>query len=266
MTIAEKFAELRSRGEKGLVLFFTAGDQPLDELPAIVETLIEGGADLLEVGIPFSDPFGEGPTIQESSQRSLDRGTTPRGVLEALAKASKLVPVLTMGYYNPVLAFGPAKYALALREAGACGAIIQDLVPDEADGWCAAAEAAGIDTVFLAAPTSTEQRIADVAQRSTGFVYAVSRTGVTGVTGAGQEVPPEVAGLVSRIRQKTEKPVCVGFGVSKPEHVKMVCSVADGAVVGSWLVDFLHENWDGGRGAAAVKDAVAKLKQATRTL
>jgi tryptophan synthase alpha chain len=261
MTIGTKFESLKAAGEKALVLFFTAGDQPLADLPNIVETLVEGGADLIEVGIPFSDPFGEGPTIQGSSQRSLDRGTTPTGVLNAIAKVQTDVPMVTMGYYNPVLAFGLERYAQALGAAGACGSIISDLVPDEADDWCLAAASAKVDTIFLAAPTSTEKRITEVAQKSTGFVYAVSRTGVTG---AGSEVPPEVTGLVSRIRERTSKPICVGFGISRPEHVRLVASVADGAVVGSWLVDLLHAKWDEGRGANEVKAAVKLLKDATR--
>lgn len=263
ISISDRFALLRARGERALVLFVTAGDPSLEALPEILTALVEGGADLIEVGIPFSDPFGEGPTIQASSQRSLDRGTTPRGILEVLSGLSLPIPMVTMGYVNPVLRFGWDAYARASAEAGVAGTILSDLVPDEADAWDAASAAAGISTIYLAAPTSTESRISEVARRSTGFVYAVSRTGVTGA-GAGQDVPPEVRGLVERIKGQTEKPVCVGFGVSRPEHVRMVCEVADGAVVGSWLVDLLAREWDGGRGRSKVVDAVAALKAATR--
>ncbi len=259
--LAQKFEELKGKGEKALVLFLTAGDQPLSELPAILDTLVEGGADIIEVGIPFSDPFGEGPTIQASSQRALDSGVTPVAILEAISGWSGTVPVVTMGYYNPVLRSGLVPFAIASKEAGASGTIISDLIPDESDAWCAASEEAGIDTIFLVAPTSTSQRIEEVARRTTGFVYAVSRTGVTGVE---NQVPVDVAGLVSRIRQLTDKPVCVGFGISKPEHVRMVCQVADGAVVGSFLVDLLHREWNGGSGREAVLSAVRNLKAATR--
>ncbi len=259
--IASTFADLRSRGEKALVLFVTAGDQPLDQLPAILACLQDAGADLIEVGIPFSDPFGEGPTIQGSSQRALDRGTTPSAILDQLARLEKRVPHVTMGYYNTVLRMGLDAYAARSHAAGCSGTIISDLVPDEADAWCEASKGHGLDTIFLSAPTSTEQRLDEVAAKSTGFVYAVSRTGVTG---AGQEVPPEVAGLVQKIKSRTQTPVCVGFGVSRPEHVRMICQVADGAVVGSALVELLHHRWNGGAGASEVAEFVQSLKAATR--
>ena len=260
-SVSAHLGALRARGEKALVLFVTAGDQPLEQLPALIEALEEGGADLIEIGVPFSDPFGEGVTIQASSQRSLDNGTTVRSVLEALQEASPHVPLVTMGYVNPVMRFGFLEYAVALAAIGVAGSIIQDLVPEEADVWCDEAATNGLETIFLAAPTSTESRIDEVCRRSTGFVYAVSRTGVTG---AGQEAPPEVAQLVGKLRDKTELPVCVGFGISKPEHVRMVCAVADGAIVGSSLVELLHRQWDGGKGKSEVIEYVRSLKAATR--
>jgi tryptophan synthase alpha chain len=261
MTVSEKILDLRSKGEKALVCFFTAGDQPLSETAAIIGALEEGGADLIEVGIPFSDPFGEGPTIQASSQRSLDNGTTPEKILETLETAPKSIPVVTMGYYNPVLRMGLERYAQASARAGLSGTIISDLVPDEADAWDSASKNAGIETVYLIAPTSTEARIDEVCERTTGFVYAVSRTGVTG---AENSVPPEVKGLVGRVRARTDKPVCVGFGISRPEHVRMVCEVADGAVVGSALVSKLNEVWHNGAGRAEIVAFVRELKEATK--
>jgi tryptophan synthase alpha chain len=259
--IASRFAELAARQEKALVLFVTAGDQPLEQLPSVLECLEDAGADLIEVGIPFSDPFGEGKTIQASSQRALDAGATPLAILDSLAKAHKAVPHVTMGYYNTVLRYGLREFARRAAEAGSSGTIISDLVPDEGDDWCRASAEFGLDTIFLAAPTSTEARVDEVARRSTGFVYAVSRTGVTG---AGQEAPPEVVNLVRRIKMRTAKPVCVGFGISRPEHVRMVCQVADGAVVGSSLVDLLHAEWKEGRGANTIQAYVRSLKEATR--
>jgi len=256
----DRFRELSARNEKALVLFFTAGDQPLSELPGIVDALAEGGADVIEIGIPFSDPFGEGPTIQASSQRALDRGASARQILDAVGKVTATIPIVTMGYYNPILRFGLSEFAQTSADAGASGTIVSDLVPDEAEAWAAASASAGIDTIFLVAPTSTEQRIQEVAERTTGFVYAVSRTGVTG---AESQVPPEVRDLVGRIKEKTDKPVCVGFGISKPEHVRMVCEVADGAVVGSFLVNLLHDKWNGGAGRSEVVAAVRELKAAT---
>jgi len=259
--IQAKFEELGARDEKALVLFLTAGDQPLGELPAIMAALVEGGADLIEVGIPFSDPFGEGPTIQASSQRSLDNGTTPLAILDALAAVDLPVPVVTMGYYNTYLRFGLSEIARRSAAAGVSGAIISDLVPDEGDEWGRAALENGLDTIYLSAPTSTDQRLDEVCGRSTGFVYAVSRTGVTGAQSA---VPPEVRVLVEKLKSRTTKPVCVGFGISKPEHVRMVCEHADGAVVGSSLVDLLHQEWKSGAGHAQVVETVQALKAATR--
>lgn len=260
--LAERFSTLHARGEKALVLFITAGDQPLDQLPDLLSALQEGGADVIEVGIPFSDPFGEGPTIQASSQRALDNGATTTNILAALKGVSLEIPVVTMGYYNPVLRMGLEKFATASADAGASGTIISDLVPDEADAWGAASAAAGIDTIFLVAPTSPSERIEDVAKRTTGFVYAVSRTGVTG---AENQVPVDVQDLVNRIKAKTDKPVCVGFGISTAEHVQMVCQVADGAVVGSALVSFLNQEWKDGAGREKVVEFVRALKAATQT-
>ncbi len=192
----------------------------MTKLPAIIAALEAGGADLIEIGIPFSDPFGEGPTIQASSQRALDDGATARKILAAISKVDAKVPLVTMGYYNPVLRFGLREFAHASHVAGVSGTIISDLIPDEADDWCAASKESGIDTIFLVAPTSTQQRIDEVCERTSGFVYAVSRTGVTGAENA---VPRDVATLVNSIKAKTDKPVCVGFGISTPEHLKMVC-------------------------------------------
>jgi tryptophan synthase alpha chain len=257
-TLAEKFAELRERREKALVLFLTAGDQPLGDLPELIGLLAEAGADVIEVGLPFSDPFGEGPTIQASSQRALDHGATPRLILEQIGRVRASVPLVTMGYYNPVLRFGLERFAKASSDAGVTGTIISDLVPDEADGWRQASAEHGIETIFLVAPTSSEARIHQVANGSTGFVYVVSRTGVTG---AENQVPADVAGLVGKVKALTDKPVCVGFGISTPEHVSMVCKVADGAVVGSAIVNRLHEEWPERKDR--IVDFVKSLKQAT---
>ena len=256
--INDLFSELRAKNQRALVLFFTAGDQPIDDLPEIIETLAAGGADLIEVGIPFSDPFGEGPTIQASSQRALDNGATPVTILEAISRVHIHIPIVTMGYYNTYLRFGLDEIAKRSREAGVSGAIISDLVPDEGEAWSRAAEQNGLDTIYLVAPTSTDMRIAEACQRTTGFVYAVSRTGVTG---AESEVPVEVSSLVSRIKEITDRPVCVGFGISKPDHVRTVCKVADGAVVGSSLVDLLHREWP--QGKQRIIEAIAELKAAT---
>jgi tryptophan synthase alpha chain len=260
MTISEKFHALRSRGERALVLFVTAGDPSLDDLPDILSALEEGGADIIEVGIPFSDPIADGPIIQASSQRALDNGVTPNAVLDKLASASVSVPLIAMGYYNSALRLGLSSFTRRLADAGVSGSITTDITPEEAEDWKTACSAAGLDTIFLAAPTSTDDRLDRVCRASTGFVYAVSRTGVTG---SSVSVPPEVADLVKRVKARTDLPVCVGFGISTPEHVRMVCQVADGAVIGSWLVDYLAKNWNGGKGRAELVAKIRALKAAT---
>lgn len=254
------FEGLRERGEKALVLFVTAGDPSLSELPAVLEALAEGGADVIEVGVPFSDPIADGPVIQASSQRALERGVTFSGVLEAV-HGFDACPVLLMGYYNTFFRRGLTESAGALAAAGVSGTIVSDLIPEEAGDWMQASKFAELETVFLAAPTSTDERLRAVCEASTGFVYAVSRTGVTGSTSS---MPDEVSSLVSRLRGFTSLPVCVGFGISSPAHVASVCSVADGAVVGSWLVDWLAKYWDDGAGRADLVEQVRALKAATR--
>lgn len=260
MTIAEKFADLRARNERALILFITAGDPSINELPAILDALQEGGADFIEVGIPFSDPIADGPIIQASSQRALDNGVTPDQVFIALGNSVVRVPLVTMGYYNTILRRGIDVSAKLLSDSGAAGTIISDLTPDEAEDWIRASIANQLDNIFLAAPTSTDARLDEVCRCSTGFVYAVSRTGVTG---SGSQVPPDVKDLVQRIKARTDLPVCVGFGISTPAHVNMVCEVADGAVIGSWLVDLIAKTWDSGKGKAEIVKEIRALKMAT---
>ncbi|MBS1718535.1 MAG: tryptophan synthase subunit alpha [Armatimonadetes bacterium] len=260
-SIQDRFSKLRGLGEKALVLFVTAGDPPLAELPAILGALEEGGADLIEIGIPFSDPIADGPTIQASSQRALDRGVNMEGVLSAVKAASVSIPIVAMGYLNPILRMGVREAAQRFASASISGTIVSDLTPEEGADWIKASRDQMLDTIFLAAPTSTDARLDLVCKDSTGFVYAVSRTGVTGT---GSAVPSDVLSLVTRIKERTQLPVCVGFGISKPEHVRMVCGAADGAVIGSWLVQWLAANWQGGAGRAALIEQIRELKAATR--
>ena len=254
------FCQLRAAGRKAFMPFVTAGDPALEDLPAIVDALQEGGADVIELGIPFSDPIADGPTIQAASVRALERGVTPTAVLTALSRCELRVPAVLMGYYNPVLRYGLSAFARAAREAGAAGTIISDLTPEESDEWVAASRENSLATVFLAAPTSTDERLDAVAMRSTGFVYAVSRTGVTG---AATTLSPDAVALVRRLRERTDSPICVGFGISEPSHVREVCEVADGVIVGSRLVSLLDEEWNGGKGRESIVDWVRALKAAT---
>lgn len=258
--LAVRFSELKRRGEKALICYLTAGDPSLEAVHEIIQALEEAGADVIEIGMPFSDPIADGPTIQASSQRALDRGVTPKSVLEAISKAQTSVPLVLMGYTNPVYRWGFERFASDAKAAGLSGTILSDLTPEESEDWVHASREADLDTIFLASPTSTDARLDAVCARSSGFVYAVSRTGVTG---AASQAPPEVKDLVTRIKVRTKLPVCVGFGISKPEHVRMVCDVADGAVVGSWLVDLLASSWRDGFGRSEVIERVAELKAAT---
>jgi len=261
--LSAKFADLAERGERALILFVTGGDPSLEALPSILRCLEDSGADVIEVGLPFSDPIADGPVIQASSQRALDRGVTPATVLDSVLSAQITVPIVAMGYMNTALRQGLPAFAHALRRAGVAGTIMCDLTADEAEDWKSASANAGLDTIFLIAPTSTEARIELGAKSSTGFVYAVSRTGVTGI-GGGQAASATLPELVRKSKSFTKTPVCVGFGIKSPSDVASVCEFADGAIVGSWLVQQLIDEWDNGRGAASIAARVRELKAATR--
>jgi len=256
------FADLRSKGEGALVAFVTAGDPSLERLPAVLEALEAGGADVIEVGVPFSDPIADGPAIQASSFRALQRGTTPVAILEALSRRRTETPIVLMGYWNTILRLGPREFAARAADAGVCGTIVCDLIPEEMQEWFEASEEAGLANVLLAAPTSDSSRLDRIAARSTGFLYAVSRTGVTG---ARDEVPEEARRLAAELRARTDTPICVGFGVSKASHVREICSFADGAIVGSRLVEHLHRSQEETDWASSLSALVAELKAATQT-
>lgn len=247
-----------------MVAFVTAGDPLPNHTADVVVTLAEAGADIVELGIPFSDPLADGPTIQASYQRALEAGTTPPKILDMVrqVRARSDVPLVLMGAWNPVLQYGLERFASDATAAGVDGTIITDLTPEEAGVWKRVCDAQGLDTVFLLAPTSTPARMALVGAMATGFVYCVSRTGVTG---ARSEVPDDLPPLIAHIRSRTDRPICVGFGIGRPEHVQAVCQHADGAVVGSALVDLLHCERDNPNLHALAHDFVASLKAATKT-
>ncbi len=260
--ISGKFAELKDRGEKGLILYVTAGDPSIEHLPQIIECLVEGGADLIEIGLPYSDPIADGPVIQSSTQRALESGVTPQKILKKLSEQNFAVPLVLMGYYNTVLRIGLEEAARGFSAAGLSGTILSDLTLEESLNWCEVSRAHHLDNIFLAAPTSTDSRLDQIVSKASGFVYAVSRTGVTG---AANEVPREAKELVARLKARTELPIAVGFGVSTVEHVRMIADVADGVVIGSWLVDLLHREWKDGKGADQIAERIRSLKSATRS-
>jgi tryptophan synthase alpha chain len=238
--IGETFAQRRSEGRKAFVAFVTAGDPSLERTVAVALDLEEAGVDVLELGVPFSDPLADGPVIQRASERALRNGTTLAAVLGVVSEIRRRseIPLLLFSYVNPLLRYGLPRLAADAREAGVDGVLVTDLPPEEARDWMPIARGAELDTVFLAAPTSSPERLRRTAEASRGFVYAVSRTGVTGEREALSE---DARPLVARLRELTDQPVALGFGVSTPEHVAQVAAVADGVVVGSALVRALEE-------------------------
>jgi tryptophan synthase alpha chain len=234
--IGERMAALRARGERALVPFMTAGDPDLGVTEALLPALEAAGADVIEIGVPFSDPVADGPTIQRASERALRAGATLRRIL-GMVKALRprlSVPLVLMGYANPFLAMGEREFPEAAREAGVDGVIVPDLPPEEEPGFFAALASCGIDAILLAAPTTQPERLAELARRTRGFLYYVS---LTGVTSARTSLPPRLEENLARIRRVSDVPVCVGFGVSTPEQAAHIGRFADGVVVGSALVD-----------------------------
>jgi tryptophan synthase alpha chain len=242
--IEAAFASLRRRGRRALVPFVMGGDPSLEATAGFLQQLAEAGADLLEIGVPFSDPIADGPINQRAAQRALGRRTTLAGVLAMVAQVRPLVqqPVVLLSYYNPILRCGLDVFVERAASAGVDGVVVPDLPPEEGTALRAVAAQAGLDVIFLAAPTSTDERLTQVAAASRGFVYGVSLTGVTGVR---VSLSTEVGQLVTRLRRWTALPVCVGFGVSTPEHARQVASVADGVIVGSAIVAIVEREGAG---------------------
>jgi len=263
--IAKRIAECRAQGRGAFAAFVTAGDPDLDTTERLILALDQAGVDIVELGVPFSDPMADGPSIQASSQRALQHNVTIGQVLELVGRVRRqtAMPIVLMTYYNPMLQAGLSAFANGCAWVGVDGVIATDLTPEEAGPWKEAADAALVDTIFLVAPTSTDERMALVGRIAGGFVYCVSRTGVTGASDRLAE--GEVGALVSRVRRYTELPVLVGFGISKPEQVKAVCRVADGAVVGSALVNVVAANLGSPSLVDAVAAAARELAAACRT-
>jgi tryptophan synthase alpha chain len=234
--ISRRFAALRQQGRSGLITFITAGDPDLGTSMDILRRLPAAGADLIELGIPFSDPMADGPAIQAASQRALRAGQTLRrtlGMVAAFRQADGETPIILMGYYNPIYSYGAAAFAADAKRAGVDGLIIVDLPPEEADEVFLPASAAGLDVIFLAAPTTDDARLPRVLAHARGFLYYVSITGVTGTRSAEAE---EVEAALARIRQHTILPIAVGFGIRTPDQAATIAAAADAAVVGSALV------------------------------
>ena len=263
--ISKRFAALREAGELGIVAYITAGDPSLDATDKFVLALAEAGADVIELGVPFSDPLADGPTIQRASERALKSGTTLSAVLDLVRhiRQSSEVPLVLFSYYNPVLQMGLEKFAAAASDASADGVLITDLTPEESADHRRILAAYHLDTIFLGAPTSTDERLAKIAAASSGFLYLISRTGVTGAKDA---LPDDLPTLLRRARAVTQLPIAVGFGISLPGHVSVLGGLADAAVVGSALVSEIEIATAGDHSASAIDAAVAALSTRVRSL
>jgi tryptophan synthase alpha chain len=258
--IAGTFAELKRNGKKALVTFITAGDPDLAATEELIPLLADNGADIIELGVPFSDPMADGPTIQLSSERALAAGTTLPKILATVKSVRNRtqVPIVLMGYFNPIFSYGLERFAADAAAAGVDGVLLVDLPPEEAGEFKACADRHGIDLIFLLTPTSDETRIRTVVSRGRGFIYYVSVTGVTGVRSG---IEASVAGKVNSIKESATVPVAVGFGIATPEQAGEVAATADGVVVGSAIVKLFEQH----RGEAlkgALAAFVSSLKQA----
>jgi tryptophan synthase alpha chain len=231
----------RFKEAKQLVPYIMGGWPDMATSRRVFTALIEAGCRVVEVGVPYSDPLADGPTIQKASETALAAGTTTDSVLEMIGSVSKehdVSPVL-MVYYNLIYRYGMERFAAAARDAGVEGVIVPDLTVEECADWKRAAAAHDIDTIFLAAPTSSPARLAKIAEDSSGFIYAVS---LTGVTGARAQLPPDLAGFIGSVKDQSDLPVAVGFGVSQPEQAREIARFADGVIVGSALMDLIEKN------------------------
>jgi tryptophan synthase alpha chain len=258
--IGRLFDCLKRDGRKGLIAYLTAGDPAPDRTPALVEALVRGGADLIELGVPFSDPIADGPVIQRAGERALRAGTTLDGVLEIAVQIRRRseVPLLLFTYLNPVLRYGLDRLARDAAARGIDGCLLTDASVEEAQDYVAAMHRHGLDTVFLAAPTSTQRRLELVARYSTGFVYLVSRTGVTGER---ETLSAAVMPLIRAVRAVTDLPLAVGFGISRPEHVAELGRHVEAVVVGSAFVRLIERYANSHSLESELEDLTRELKQ-----
>ncbi|ADH91194.1 tryptophan synthase, alpha subunit [Ancylobacter novellus DSM 506] len=239
-----RFASCASEGRAALVTFVTAGDPDYDTSLALLKALPEAGADVIELGVPFTDPMADGPAIQAAGLRALKAGQTLRKTLamvSAFRETNDGTPIVLMGYYNPIYIYGVDRFLKDAKEAGVDGLIVVDLPPEEDNELCLPALLAGLDFIRLATPTTDDKRLPAVLANTAGFVYYVS---ITGITGAATPKPDVVAQAVARIKRHTALPVAVGFGVKTPEHAAAIAAGADGVVVGSALIDALRATLD----------------------
>lgn len=239
--IERTFSALQDKGEKALAIYLTAGDPSLEQTREIILGLDAAGVDLLEIGVPFSDPTADGPIIQAASQRALRNGVTLSGILAMIESVRDIteIPIVLFGYYNPIFSYGNERFATRAQEAGVDGILVVDLPPEESAELRRYTDQSGIDFISLIAPTTSTERVREIARRATGFLYYVS---ITGVTGTAQPLAFEVTRGVERIRAVSSLPIVVGFGISTPHQVREIAPCADGIVVGSAVVRMIEEH------------------------
>lgn len=260
--IDEKFKILKDREKVALIPFIVAGDPDFETTEALILKMAEAGADMIEIGVPFSDPISDGPIIQTASKRALQRDVKLVDVLHLTERLRKIdIPVILMTYYNPILKFGLMDFAKGCRDSRVDGVIIPDLPPEEAGPWISEARKTDLDTIFLLAPKSSKERIRKVSGMSRGFIYYVS---VEGVTGMRERLPFELEGDVKRIKSFTNKPLCVGFGISTPEQAKEISLFADGVIIGSAIVKIIQDNINSPDMIARVGNFVSSFTRALR--
>ncbi len=259
--ITETFKGLKSENKKALVAFITAGDPDIPTTLDIFKAAEEGGADIIELGVPFSDPLADGPVIQASAQRALKSGTTLKKIIQLVSEIRKTsqLPIVLMTSYNPVWVYGPQQFAKDAQEAGVDGMIIPDLPPEEAEEFEVDCKSSGLDLIYLLAPTSTPDRISLIGGKSSGFIYYVSLTGTTGVR---QGLAEGVEEKVTSIKNATTLPVLIGFGISNPEDARQAAAISDGVIVGSALVRLIEEASDAKERLNQVREFVSQMKQA----
>ena len=265
--LQKTFADLRARDERAFIPFVTCGDPDMKTTRALLMSYIEAGADIVEIGIPFTDPLADGPTIQRASERALSGGATMDKALQLIqdVRRETHVPLVPMTYINPVFQIGYDDFARRCAEVGADGVIISDLPPEEGAAWIAAGRKYNVGTIFLVAPTSDEARLQSVARAASGFIYAVARLGVTG---ARDDAPPEIADLISRLKNISDTPVCAGFGFSSAPQIRATCAstAVDGIVAASALIDvFEKTEGDTNTKIVAASALAHEMKTATRS-
>jgi tryptophan synthase alpha chain len=261
--IGDKFESLRGKKEKALIVYLTAGDPSLSVTKKLIFGLEKAGVDILEIGVPFSDPTADGPVIQAASKRALKAGTTLEGVLNMVSEVRKVseIPVVLFGYFNPIFAYGAQKFAGAARRAGVDAVLVVDLPYEEAKELKINTDAVGIDFIFLVAPTTDGKRLKKIAAQASGFLYYIS---ITGITGTAAPKIDNIKTAVKKIRKITKLPLAVGFGISKPQQAREIARFADGVVIGSTVVRLIDENKNNPDLVRIVSNYASEIKNALR--